>query len=73
MIRIALVQLGYESNTFAAQRAQLEDLGPEGWIAADTVAARFTGTHRYRGCAGRCCGTGCTGSAHGPPQPQRRL
>ena len=45
MIRIALVQLGYESNTFAAQRAQLEDLGPDGWIAADTVAARFAGTH----------------------------
>ena len=45
MIRIALVQLGYESNTFAAQRAQLEDLGPAGWIAAGTVAERFTGTH----------------------------
>jgi len=45
MVRIAIVQLGYESNTFSVRRAQLEDLGPDGWIAADTVAARFTGTH----------------------------
>ena len=45
MQRIAIVQLGYESNTFAAQRAQLEELGPDGWIAADTVLERFTGSH----------------------------
>ena len=45
MIRIALVQLGYESNTFSARRAHWEELGPDGWIAAGTVAERFTGTH----------------------------
>ena len=44
MPNIALVQLGYESNTFIARRAQLTDLAPDGWIAADTVAQRFTGT-----------------------------
>ena len=44
MPNIALVQLGYESNTFIAHRAQLTDLAPDGWIAADTVAARFAGT-----------------------------
>ena len=43
-MKIALVQLGYESNTFSAQRAQLRDLAPDGWIAADTVAQRFAGT-----------------------------
>ena len=43
-MRIALVQLGYESNTFAAQRAGLFDLAPDGWIAGDTVVQRFTGT-----------------------------
>ena len=44
MKRIALVQLGYESNTFSSRRAQLQDLAPDGWIAADTVVQRFTGT-----------------------------
>ena len=43
-MKIALVQLGYESNTFSTQRAQLQELAPDGWIAADTVAQRFTGT-----------------------------
>ena len=45
MKRIALVQLGYESNTFIQRRAQLDELGPDGWIAAGTVEARFRGTH----------------------------
>ena len=44
MPNIALVQLGYESNTFIARRAQLTDLAPDGWIAADTVVQRFSGT-----------------------------
>ena len=44
MERIALVQLGYESNTFAGTRAVLEDLAPDGWIAADTVLSRFRGS-----------------------------
>ena len=44
MIRIAIVQLGYESNTFVSTRATLPDLAPDGWIAADTVVQRFGGS-----------------------------
>ena len=44
MKRIALVQLGYESNTFIRRRAGLPDLAPDGWIGAQTVAARFGGS-----------------------------
>ena len=43
MRRIAIVQLGYESNTFVSTRATLTDLAPDGWIAADTVVQRFDG------------------------------
>ena len=45
MERIAIVQLGYESNTFVDTRAGLYDLAPDGWIEADTVVERFTGSH----------------------------
>lgn len=44
MRRIAIVQLGYESNTFVSTRATLQDLAPDGWIAADTVVQRFGGS-----------------------------
>ncbi len=44
MANIALIQLGYESNTFIERRALLTDLAPDGWIAANTVVARFSGT-----------------------------
>jgi hypothetical protein len=44
MERIAIVQLGYESNTFVDTRAGLYDLAPDGWIAAETVVERFTGS-----------------------------
>lgn len=43
-MKIALVQLGYESNTFALRRAGLADLAPDGWIPGDTVPQRFSGT-----------------------------
>lgn len=44
MERIAIVQLGYESNTFVDTRAGLYDLAPDGWIEAGTVVRRFTGS-----------------------------
>lgn len=44
MMKIALIQLGYESNTMIEKRAVLQDLAPDGWIPAQTVAARFCGT-----------------------------
>ena len=44
MNRIAIVQLGYESNTFVNARATLQDLAPDGWIAAETVIERFGGS-----------------------------
>ena len=44
MRKIALIQLGYESNTMIEKRAVLQDLAPDGWIPAETVAARFGGT-----------------------------
>ena len=45
MAKIALIQLGYESNTMIEKRAVLQDLAPDGWIESETVAARFCGTH----------------------------
>ena len=42
MAKIALIQLGYESNTFVDTRAGLYDLAPDGWIEAETVVERFT-------------------------------
>ena len=45
MAKIALIQLGYESNTMIEKRAVLQDLAPDGWIESKTVAARFYGTH----------------------------
>lgn len=44
MVKIALVQLGYESNTMIKRRAQLADLAPDGWIGAGEVERRFAGT-----------------------------
>ena len=45
MITIALVQLGYESNTMIDKRAKLQDLAPDGWIPAAEVVQRFAGKH----------------------------
>lgn len=41
MHRIAIVQLGFESNTFVSGRAGLVDLAPDGWIPGSTVISRF--------------------------------
>ena len=41
-MKIAMLQLGYESNTFVSGRAQIPDLGSGGWIRAETVIPTFT-------------------------------
>jgi len=43
MKRIALFQLGYETNTFIEGRAQLADLGSGGWIPGHSVEEMFAG------------------------------
>jgi len=48
-MKIAMLQLGYESNTFVSGRAQIPDLGSGGWIRAETVIPTFTGTHTAMG------------------------
>ena len=43
MKRVALFQLGYETNTFIDGRAQLADLGSGGWIPGHTMVEVFAG------------------------------
>ena len=43
MKRIALFQLGYETNTFIEGRAQLADLGTGGWIPGCALVEMFAG------------------------------
>lgn len=48
-MKIAMFQLGYESNTFVAGRAQIPDLGTGDWMRADAVVPTFAGTHTALG------------------------
>ena len=43
MKRIAIFQLGYETNSFISGRAQLSDLGSDGWISGSIITELFSG------------------------------
>lgn len=44
-MKIAVFQLGYETNTFVSGKAEIPDLGSGDWLRADTILPTFTGTH----------------------------
>lgn len=44
-MKIALFQLGYETNTFRPGRAEIPDLGTGDWIKGEDVIDTFKGTH----------------------------
>ena len=43
MLKIGLLQLGYETNTFLSGYAQLKDLGSGDWIPGDQLVSLFEG------------------------------
>lgn len=45
MLKIGILQLGYETNTFLAGRGELKDLGTGDWIPADRLVSEFEGGH----------------------------
>ena len=45
MLKIGILQLGYETNTFLSGYAQLSALGSGDWLPGDTIVPLFEGKH----------------------------
>ena len=45
MLRIGILQIGYETNTFLSGQAELADLGSGDWLPGATLVQQFEGKH----------------------------